>query len=121
MDDWEMRNCKWKIRNYYYICNMKIIERYIGIINELCIKYKVKNLFVFGSILTDRFNAESDVDFLVDFKKEEIADYFSNYFDLKEALEDLLNRDVDLVESQSLKNPYFINSVNATKTLVYAG
>lgn len=100
---------------------MKFIERYIGIIRELCIKYKVRNLFVFGSVLTDRFNAESDIDFLVDFKKEEITDYFSNYFQLKEALEGLLERDVDLVESQALKNPYFINNVNATKTLVYEG
>lgn len=100
---------------------MKIIERYISIINELCIKYKVKNLFVFGSILTDRFGAESDIDFLVEFKKNEISDYFSNYYDLKEALEDLFKRAVDLVESQSLKNPYFIENVNSTKALVYAG
>ncbi len=99
---------------------MKIIERYIGIINELCRKYKVKILFVFGSILTDRFRPESDVDFLVDFSKDEISDYFSNFFDFKYALEDLLSRNVDLVESQFLKNPYFIKNVNATKSLVYA-
>jgi len=98
---------------------MKIIEKYIGIIGELCMKYKVKSLFVFGSVLTERFRPESDVDFLVDFNKEEIADYFSNYFDFKYELEDLLKRDVDLVESQSLKNPYFIKNVNATKSLVY--
>ena len=46
---------------------------------------------------------------------------FQIFFDFKYALEDLLNRDIDLVESQSLKNPYFINSVNNTKTLVYGG
>lgn len=103
-----------------YFCGMKVIERYIGIINELCIKYKVKTLFVFGSILTDRFSSDSDVDFLVDFSRDEISDYFTNFFDFKYALEDLLERDVDLVESQSLKNPYFINNVNSTKSLVYA-
>ena len=100
---------------------MKIIEKYINTINELCKKYKVKRLFVFGSILTERFTPESDIDFLVDFNKNEIDDYFSNFFDLKYALEDLLKRDIDLVESQSLKNPYFINSVNNTKTLGYGG
>ncbi len=100
---------------------MKIIEKYINTINELCKKYKVKRLFVFGSILTERFTPESDIDFLVDFNKNEIDDYFSNFFDLKYALEDLLKRDIDLVENQSLKNPYFINSVNNTKTLVYGG
>ncbi|MCQ2191477.1 MAG: nucleotidyltransferase domain-containing protein [Paludibacteraceae bacterium] len=98
---------------------MKIFEKYSSIISELCIKYKVKSLFVFGSVLTDRFNSDSDIDFLVEFNKNEIADYFSNYFDLKNALEDLFKRNIDLVESQSLKNPYFINSVNSTKTLVY--
>ena len=59
---------------------MKIIEKYINTINELCKKYKVKRLFVFGSILTDRFTPESDIDFLVDFNRNEIDDYFSNFF-----------------------------------------
>ena len=68
----------------YYICReMKLIERHIKSIAALCRKYKVNSLFVFGSVLTDRFNDGSDIDMVVDFKKDEVEDYFDNYFDFK--------------------------------------
>ena len=62
---------------------MKLIERHIKSISALCRKYKVNRLFVFGSVLTDRFNDGSDIDMVVDFKKDEVEDYFDNYFDFK--------------------------------------
>ena len=70
----------------------------------MCKRHKVKKLFVFGSILTDRFNDESDVDLVVSFNKADVGDYFDNYFDFKYALEDLFGRDVDLLEEQTIKN-----------------
>lgn len=88
-------------------------------IEALCKKHKVTRLFVFGSILTDRFNKESDIDFVVDFDRENITDYFDNYFNLKYALEDLLKRKVDLLEEQTIRNPYLKKSVDQTKTLIY--
>ena len=75
---------------------MKLIENNIQKIVALCKKYKVNKLFVFGSILTDRFNDDSDVDLVVSFNKAEVSDYFDNYFDFKYSLEELLGRDVDL-------------------------
>ena len=60
---------------------MKLIDNHINNIVSLCKRYKVKRLFVFGSVLTDRFNDESDIDLVVDFKKDEVEDYFDNYFD----------------------------------------
>lgn len=98
---------------------MKLIEKNIKAISALCKKYKVQKMFVFGSILTNRFNDESDVDLLVDFNKTEVEDYFNNFFDLKYALQDLLGRNVDLVESQTVKNPYLKQSIDASKMLVY--
>ena len=62
---------------------MKLIDNHINNIVSLCKRYKVKRLFVFGSVLTDRFNDESDIDLVVDFKKDEVEDYFDNYFDFK--------------------------------------
>ena len=62
---------------------MRLIERHIKSIAALCRKYKVNRLFVFGSVLTDRFNDGSDIDMVVDFKKDEVEDYFDNYFDFK--------------------------------------
>lgn len=85
----------------------------------LCQKHKVRKLFAFGSVLTKRFNDESDVDLLVAFDKPEIKDYFDNYFDFKYSLEELLGRKVDLLEEQTLRNPYLKENVDATKALIY--
>ena len=98
---------------------MKLIDSHIKNIVSLCERYKVNKLFVFGSVLTDRFNDESDIDLVVDFKKDEVEDYFDNYFDFKYSLQDLFGREVDLVEEQSIRNPYFRKSVDSTKQLIY--
>lgn len=100
---------------------MKLIELNLQRIIDLCRKHKVKTLAVFGSILTDRFNDQSDVDLLVNFDTtdHENWDYVSNYFDFQEALEKVLGRKVDLVVEKGLKNKYFIQNVNRTKHLIY--
>lgn len=98
---------------------MKLLENNISQIVALCRKHKVSKLFAFGSILTNRFNDESDVDLLVSFNKSEVTDYFDNYFDFKYSLEDLLGRIVDLLEEQTIKNPYLKKNVDATKALIY--
>lgn len=95
------------------------LETYSKEINNLCERYKVKSLYVFGSILTDKFNIDSDIDLVVDFANIEIENYADNYFDFKFSLQDILKRDVDLLEEKSLKNPYFRASVNQQKKLVY--
>lgn len=99
---------------------MKLIELNIKRIKELCRLHKVKTLFVFGSILTDRFNESSDVDLLVDFNGEiDYNNYADNFFSLYHALCDLFNREVDLVDAAALSNPFFINEVEQTKKLIY--
>ncbi|HJD93744.1 MAG TPA: nucleotidyltransferase domain-containing protein [Bacteroides togonis] len=98
---------------------MKLIETNIQKIAALCKKYKVNKLFVFGSILTNRFNDNSDVDLVVSFNKAEVSDYFDNYFDFKYALEELFGREVDLLEEQTIKNPYLKKNVDTTKALIY--
>lgn len=100
---------------------MKLIELNLNRIFELCRKHNVKSLAVFGSILTDRFNDQSDVDLLVDFDTtdHEKWDYVTNYFDLRDALERLFNRKVDLIEQGGLRNKYFIANINRTKQMIY--
>jgi len=95
------------------------LNNYRNSIKELCITYKVKSLYIFGSALTDRFNNESDVDFIVDFESLPVEDYVDNYFDFKFSLENTLKRPIDLLEEKAIKNPYFIQSVNQQKQLVY--
>ena len=100
---------------------MKLIEINLLRIFDLCRLHKVKTLAVFGSILTDRFNDNSDVDLLVDFEQidHDKFDYVSNYFDLRDSLEQLFNRKVDLIEEKGLRNKYFIANVNRTKQMIY--
>ena len=96
-----------------------ILEHANATITALCRRHRVKHLYVFGSVLTPRFNDQSDVDFLVDFKTEEISDYLTNYFELKHALEEALGREVDLVEEKAVRNPIFKRNIERTKEQVY--
>lgn len=100
---------------------MNLIKNNIGRLLELCRKYKVKTLYVFGSILTPRFHKDSDVDFLVNFNKQEIPliDYADNFFDFQSELENLLGRKVDLVCDDAIKNSYFRAEVDRTKQHIY--
>ena len=95
------------------------LESYKNTIADLCKQYNVKSLYVFGSVLTDRFNNKSDVDMIVAFNQMPIDNYVDNYFDLKFTLQDILNRPVDLLEEQAIKNPYFMQNINRTKQLIY--
>ena len=100
---------------------MKLIEINLQRIIDLCRKHKVKTLAVFGSILTDRFNANSDVDLLVDFEpiNHDTFNYVSNYFDFRDALERILNRTVDLIEYGNNLNPIFRASIDKKKLMIY--
>ncbi len=98
----------------------KLLIENIDNIKTLCILYKVKSLFAFGSVCTDKFTDESDVDLLVTFQPMEYGEYADTYFELADKFENLLHRRVDLVTDKSLRNPYFIESISQTKTLIYA-
>ncbi len=98
---------------------MSIIDKNIDNIKALCNKHKVARLFVFGSILTNNFKKSSDIDFLVDFSGVDLYDYADNYFDLKKSLENLLERQIDLLEDKALKNQYLRQSIDSSKQLIY--
>ena len=98
---------------------MKIIKNHINSLNRLCQQHKVDKMYLFGSALNENFTDKSDIDFLVRFKPIELAEYFENYMNFKESLKNLLGREVDLLEEQTLKNPILIKSINQSKELVY--
>ena len=98
---------------------MKLIKENQAKLNALCETHKVKELFLFGSILNEKFTAESDVDFLIQFEGVDLDNYFDNYMDFKENVEKLLNRKIDLVENQAIKNPIFRKVVDNQKQLIY--
>lgn len=98
---------------------MKLIDQNRDKLIELCEIHKVQEFYLFGSILTNQFDESSDIDILIQFGQVELAEYFDNYMDLKEKLEELFKRPVDLVENQSIRNPIFRRIVDREKQLVY--
>ncbi len=100
---------------------MKLIELNIHKIIEICRRFHVRKLWVFGSILTPRFNENSDVDLCVDFDRSQIdlLDYADNFFDFMYALEELFGRKVDITEESAVRNPYFREELNETRKLIY--
>lgn len=90
-------------------------------IADLCRRYAVVRLEIFGSAATGAFDpARSDLDFLVAFAPHPSLSRFEQYFGLQEELQALFGRPVDLVTVDALRNPYFVRSVNASRQLLYA-
>ncbi len=97
-----------------HIENLKIDQ-----IRELCKENRVKSLFAFGSVTRDDFNPTSDVDLVVDFDEKDPFIYSDLYLNLKSKLEDLLKRQVDLLEERAIKNRFFREQLENTKVKIY--
>lgn len=98
---------------------MTVLDNYKKDIRLLCSNHKVKELYAFGSVLSDKFNRDSDIDLLVSFQPIDISLYADNYFDFKFSLQNILKRPVDLLEEKAIKNPYFKQSIDKKKQLIY--
>ena len=96
------------------------LDDYISILQNLCQQNNVKALYAIGSVLTDKFNNNSDIDLVVDIDSDDPIDYAENYFNLKFALQDLFKRQVDLLENKAIKNPYFRDTIDKSKQIIYA-
>ena len=89
-------------------------------LTELCRRYRVRQLQLFGSAATGAFvPATSDLDFVADFDGTQAADYADRYFDFAESLERLFNRPVDVVTKRAIRNPYFRAEVERTAQMIY--
>ena len=100
---------------------IQAIETRREAVADLCRRFHVERLDIFGSGASDGFDEKaSDLDFLVEFRRVEAMSPPDQYFGLLGELQDLFCRDVDLLTRQSLRNPYFIRSVEKTRRLLYA-
>lgn len=88
-------------------------------IKELCKSNKVKSLFAFGSVTRNDFHDHSDIDLLVDFDETDPFLYADLYFNLKAKLEELLKRQIDLLEERGIKNKLFRQQLDTTKIKIY--
>jgi predicted nucleotidyltransferase len=95
------------------------IEKIKPRIERVCQRLPVKRLGLFGSALSRNFSQDSDVDVLVTFDSDENIDLFDKYFELKEQLEKIFKRRVDLVVDKKFRNPVLRESIDRTRTVIY--
>ena len=95
------------------------IRTKLPMLTNLDQQYKIVSLYLFGSANTDQFNEDSDIDLLVTFGDVDLFNYFDNYINLKEELEIIFERKIDLVEEKTIKNPVLRRSIDRNKTLIY--
>jgi predicted nucleotidyltransferase len=99
----------------------QILLEHDDAICRLCADLAVRELRVFGSVITDHFDpSRSDLDFLVEFHEPDKPGIFDRYMALAEGLELIFQRPVDLITKQAMKNPIFRQTVNSTSQALYA-
>lgn len=99
---------------------MELINKNRKELEKACITFEVEALYAFGSVLTNKFRSDSDIDFIVSILSTDPIEYTENYFQLKFELERIFGRKVDLLEQKAMKNKTFTDLVNRQKILVYA-
>lgn len=100
---------------------VELIEEHFSEIRRLCLRFNVSKLELFGSALSENFDrVSSDIDLLVEFKPLKQGQYADAYFGLLEAIKALFGRDVDLVMTKAIKNPYFLQKINQKRVVLYA-
>lgn len=106
-------------KNIETMNQLEILEN-TGKLKDIFLAHKVKKAYFFGSICTEKFTNQSDVDFLIAFdNKLEPIEYGDLYFSLLDSLRGYLKRDIDLITECTLRNPYFIKIINRTKKKIY--
>ncbi len=88
-------------------------------IDSFCIKWKISEMALFGSVLSDEFRSESDIDILVSFHDEAGWGLF-DFVDMIDELKSIFGRKVDLVEKDSLRNPFRRQRILAGNEVIYA-
>ncbi|MDB4904516.1 MAG: nucleotidyltransferase protein [Mucilaginibacter sp.] len=98
-----------------------IFKAQLPLLARLFKEHKIKNAYVFGSVVSDKFTDESDIDILINFEDGlEPLEKGEIWWNLYDKLREVFNREIDLLIESSLKNPYFIEDINEKKQLIYA-
>lgn len=98
---------------------MNILNQHIDQIKRLCELNKVKSLFSFRSVTTDNFGRDSDIDLVVDIEDNDPISYSDKYFNLKFQLEEILKRQIDLLEQKAIRNKFLKSEIDRTKVQIY--
>jgi len=107
-------------QNNYIVSMNSLIRRHQSSLEEICRSKPVEKLYIFGSGADNSLRNDSDLDFLVIFRRGLSAqEYADSYFSLHENLSTLFKRKIDLLTERSLSNPYFTEGINSSKKLIY--
>lgn len=99
----------------------RLIEQHRQQIVELCTRFGVKRLELFGSAARGDFDpASSDIDFFYEFDASDITSMADRFFGFQEELVRLLGRPVDLISAKDATNPYFLDIANRNRLTLYA-
>ena len=98
---------------------MDILNQHIDQIKKLCELNKVRSLFAFGSVTTDGYKPKSDIDLVVDIDDNDPISYSDKYFNLKFQLEEILDRQIDLLEQKAIRNRFLRSEIDRTKVHIY--
>lgn len=98
---------------------MNILNQHIDQIRKLCELNNVSALFAFGSVITDNFKQESDIDLIVEIEDNDPISYSDKYFNLKFSLQDILKRKIDLLEQKAIRNGFIKSEIDKTKVQIY--
>ena len=98
---------------------MKVSDLKTNELEQACKNFQVKELYVFGSVVTEEISQDSDLDFLVVFNRSGFEGAFDQYMWFKERLEKIYDRPIDLIHLKKFRNPLF-EEVEKSKTLLYA-
>ena len=109
--------CYFSFMKLRHLINSKMAE-----FISLCKMHKVKSLYAFGSSISDKFNEEtSDIDLLIEIDNEDPLERGENLINIWYKFEQFFQRKVDLLTSNSIKNPILKKNIDATKILIYDG
>ncbi len=79
----------------------------------------VSRAYLFGSVLTDKFNGKSDIDIIVNIDESlGVNEYADCWWNIQFGLEDMLKREIDLISEDCIKNPYFKKEVDETREAI---
>jgi len=91
-------------------------ENYIKLFNDNL----VNEAYVFGSVVTDKFNNQSDIDFIINFQNiSDPVELDEKWWNIYYGLKDIFKRNIDIISENNLKNEYFISEIQKTKVKIY--
>ena len=89
-------------------------------LKKACEKFGVRKLYVFGSVAAGLADEFSDIDFLVEFQRDNFEGAFDQFTGFKRTLEEIYGKSVDLYSQKKFRNPVFNEEVDSSKSLIYA-